>query len=907
MRRIANAVFALLFAAPLLLFSAASAAELVGLLSTAPVTAGGIGGQPAPNAICPEDQVVVGLAVNPVAFGSAVSDWGFFCRELNDRGQLASPSSESNSSYISVVGLPRNRIWCPDGQMAVGIQVVAGKVVSGGGLICAKAPSLDDRAETQVAGQGSRVDLQCPNESVLVGANVRLGEGVERIGGYCSSFRDYRLTYVPNGGSGEVPPPRVIKIGMSITLAKPLGLSRPGYSFDGWSDGEKTFRPFEVFYPKTVNTVLSAVWELLPPDQPKKPELIRDVAQVTVLVEAADTGGLPGYFIVKSGEGLTCTIPAKENSCVIGGLDGGKEYSFTVIAGNESGRSEPSETARTSTVNVPDPPMNIRAEFLREGLRLTWDPPVEDGGSPVRSYLISVSVNGGDIKQCGAISPKTECVISGIQGEDNYIISGISVNDVGESVPAVIAVKPGNPPVEIPNSELAALGKEPYRPADDPDGTLDVLVTGLALLVVAGSASGAAAFTERQDQKEISEVIYGHLIAIDRGSRWGDNSKTWKLPGGRALERTFNTLANSAGRFTSVVGRTLLDGTYFRAMFGSLYLILPATGVLLGYFASRSVDGEVLPPTIGWILSILALATLDAFSGLVSGLLFSAIVLFSSSSYSINSFLLLAGLISIMFAPTLIASSIRPLRRYLQSGNDFVERVGDYAFASLFAGWAAMKMIKGLPAFAEHTLAITEHARTIGVWTFLFVLLRLALEDVTVWAYPRRLVDTTAEEAESWRFYEATTPGVKTLIFTFLAAPFVANNWALAAGSAIFLLAELMPLIEHRLPNLKLVQQFIPKGAVKALVLILSGVLISELTSNKVVDPERRIAVAFVVLALPGLLIKFGAAIADASYDYKSWRRSRSGALVYDFGGVAVFAILAAHAWGINVLSWIGF
>lgn len=882
------------------LMSSGYGAELQGLTSTAPATAGGIGGEPAPNALCPQDEVIVGISITPVEVGQASPDFSFYCRGLDEKGSLTpSRSSSANSSNVDVLGNGRSSIWCPDGHAAVGIQVIANKVVSGAGLVCSTPPRFTDISNTSVLGNAPSTLLVCPARQALVGFNIRKSGGIERIGGYCSAFKTYRLFYATNGALGKVPQSVSVPFGEGITLPSSRDLTRVGFAFQGWSDGVDTFQPGETYFPKASNVTISALWRLLPPGKPSPPDLTPGIGQIDVEVSRPPNSARITYYLVSSPDGIECTIKSPDTSCVIGGLAGNRKYSFMVVAGNDSGRSEPSDPAFTSLISVPESPRNLRVNETESGLDVSWSPPENDGGSPVLSYFVGAldSREGAKVSECRVLAPETSCRFKSLFPGRTYLFSVVAINEIGQSDPLVAEPFRAGSGTQVVSSEVKG-----FKASDDPSGSLDLLVTGYALLLLASTAHRTF---DAHGQKEFTEINVGRLAVVNKVSSWGDKSKTWAIPGTLVVDRLFNKTAERVHPFTKMFGRSIADGSYIRAIFGAGYLTLPLLGITIGISAATSTDYLPLPPSFGWLLAGVAIAVADAFSGAVAAAAFSATIAIRGGLNSSSGLLTLLGIAAIMFAPALIASNARPLRRQVKDGNDLWERLSDYALASLFAGWAASKMVNALPAFAERTLPITDSSRAIGVCVALFMILRLLLEELAVWAYPRRLTETTPRLEEPWRYHEVVTPLIKTGVFVYLAIPFVGASWELFAGASIFLLGETVAIVEPFIPKSAKVHRWIPKGALKTLVMIFVGAAMTKLLISRVSDPLQQISLGFVLLGIPTLCLKFLVVSAVPSPDNQNWRASGNGLLAYRLGGILVFVALAAYALGYSITGWI--
>jgi len=74
----------------------------------------------------------------------------------------------------------------------------------------------------------------------------------------------YTVTFNVNGGNGTVPAAQTVQIGSDITLPSGSGLSKSGYSFDGWNtkaDGTGDNYDAGVTYTPTASIILYAKWD----------------------------------------------------------------------------------------------------------------------------------------------------------------------------------------------------------------------------------------------------------------------------------------------------------------------------------------------------------------------------------------------------------------------------------------------------------------------------------------------------------------------------------------------------------------------------------------------------------------------------------------------------------------------
>ncbi len=74
------------------------------------------------------------------------------------------------------------------------------------------------------------------------------------------SYTNFSVTYALNGGTGTLPTSGTKIIGETFTVAAATGLSKPGFSFGGWSDGTNTYRAGSVYTVGSANVTLTARW-----------------------------------------------------------------------------------------------------------------------------------------------------------------------------------------------------------------------------------------------------------------------------------------------------------------------------------------------------------------------------------------------------------------------------------------------------------------------------------------------------------------------------------------------------------------------------------------------------------------------------------------------------------------------
>lgn len=168
---------------------------------------------------------------------------------------------------------------------------------------------------------------------------------------------------------------------------------------------------------------------------------------------AAPNGGtISGYTIIDSvsGKPYNTTNPGME----VTGLQNGVEHSFTVIAHNEAGDSDPSAPSAPAYVDaVPDQMAAPTVEGTDGGLIVSWTP-ATTRGSAIHTYTVFVtSLAGGQpIAQSVSATAENTTTIRGLQNGASYLVSIQAQN--GAKSPSPVS----NPTQGSPHGPPSILG-----------------------------------------------------------------------------------------------------------------------------------------------------------------------------------------------------------------------------------------------------------------------------------------------------------------------------------------------------------------------------------------------------------------------------------------------------------------
>ena len=478
-----------------------------------------------------------------------------------------------------------------------------------------------------------------------------------------------------------------------------------------------------------------------------------------------------------------------------------------------------------------------------------------------------------------------------------------------------------------PDLVAAAEGfMQPYDPLDNPDDTQSTQVAAFALLSTLAAGKAASNnknselkfgensdatdeksrddFEESDDSEDLASVGAGGLALIKRSTSWGDRSRTWRHKGTQSVDHSWRSGAESISSFSPLAARTIGDGSYLRAILGSFSLIAYPIAVVLGIWALNNVDRQALPPATWLVIAIALLGTLDAMAGFFAAAIYAIGITVSGNIFTREEVLTVAGVMIIFFAPALLASAIRPVRRLISSGDDRWERITDYALVGLLSYFTLSKVVGALNGLSGLKLPISADAKQIALIVAIAITARVIFEDIATYLYPARLEVVSPDYKDPTTFQQVISLEFKTFLFVTLAIPFVGFNIQLLIGTFFFLLPSILGLtVGDKYPKLPGLGRVLPKGALKIIVMIFVGSIFANWAESLFEDPADFIPWSFALLAIPGLVFKFaGDFAAKPGYD---WRKTAFGHVIYRIGGIAIYILIVQMVRGVDLTAWL--
>lgn len=457
-------------------------------------------------------------------------------------------------------------------------------------------------------------------------------------------------------------------------------------------------------------------------------------------------------------------------------------------------------------------------------------------------------------------------------------------------------------PIDPEPVKAIKVGLQPYDPLSDPETTKGLHLAGFAALAALTSIKrNEKQSDEEQEQESLQSVSSGALKLLKNEPGRGDLSQSWDNRFTDESDFVFVSLAHRFNRFSPLLTRTIQDGNTVRAMIGSWAALLMPIGLILGIIAVINTGGQSLPPVWTIVALIMAIAIFDAFAGLIAGFVFFLAALVTGNITNRPEFLTTIGVMVLFFAPALLASAFRPFRRLIRNQDDMWERITDYALGTLLTFWVITKMVAAMNGLARLELPITDYGTELALIAAGLLLIRVALEDIAVEQYPMRLRALHVEIRKPSQAQKVRSLVFKIFVFFIMAAPFVGSTLNLVLGTLLFAIPQITSLsLEDNLPKKKL---YLPKGALKTVVMIFVMALASNLIEGAFSSPEAFLKWSFVVMALPGFFLHYLDAITDAPES--DWKTTEKGRMIYRVGGVIVFILMVLVVQGVDLASWI--
>lgn len=189
------------------------------------------------------------------------------------------------------------------------------------------------------------------------------------------------------------------------------------------------------------------------PSAPTSVNATKGAGQVSLTWTAPSSNGgsaILDYLIeYRAGNGSWLVFnhtASNATSTIVTGLTNGTSYTFRVSAINSAGTSSASSISSAATpLTTPDSPTNLSVTSGDTEVTLTWDAPVQNGGSAITNYLVEYKVSQGSWTSFSR-SATTETVarVTGLSNGSTYTfrVSAVNIEGTGNATSESSAVTP---------------------------------------------------------------------------------------------------------------------------------------------------------------------------------------------------------------------------------------------------------------------------------------------------------------------------------------------------------------------------------------------------------------------------------------------------------------------------------
>ena len=210
-----------------------------------------------------------------------------------------------------------------------------------------------------------------------------------------------------------------------------------------------------------------------------------------------DTAGVTGYVATVAPGGQSCTTTdVNDTDCTITGLTNGTDYVITVTTTGTGIDSLPSDPV--TPVGPPTAPLNVTGAAGDGRILVEWDPPANDGGSPITGYTVTTSPDGATCTTTGA----TFCTVLGLALGQTYSVTVNATNALGTGPDAgpvsVTVLASSSTALATSASEITegdSITLTATVTADTPTGTVEFFDGAVSLGSVAVTAGEAELVT----------------------------------------------------------------------------------------------------------------------------------------------------------------------------------------------------------------------------------------------------------------------------------------------------------------------------------------------------------------------------------------------------------------------------
>ena len=450
---------------------------------------------------------------------------------------------------------------------------------------------------------------------------------------------------------------------------------------------------------------------------------------------------------------------------------------------------------------------------------------------------------------------------------------------------------------------------DPFDPKQNPAQTQGLLVTlfALATVLLTNRKPGDGSRDEEDNLSEgESEEDRGSLESVNAGALpiradlvgTGDMRRRNRRRN-LGLDSLGIDLARMLNHVSYILARVTLDARYLRAIFGSKTWLLSLITLYCAWQGVNEINREALPLNYSWLLIIMVIAIFDSFAGFYASLGYFLSILFAGNLNTFTDVITVLGTMIVMYAPALIAGTIRPMQRTVDSGAALWDRLTDYAVGILLSAMAVQGLVTGLSGLSGVKLEVADQAQNFAIAAAIALVARMMLEEIAWYQYPESLCKETISITNGSGFRAFAKSFIRFFLFVAFTLPFVGPTGGFVIGVSIYTLGQIIPRINPKLPRSRIIGQILPSGIATIVALSLIGGFVSFWLASKITEPGRLIEVTFWVMALPGFLFALLNKFKGEPYvRFKSEKNLTAASVIL---GLALYGLLIAITAGVDL------
>ncbi len=414
------------------------------------------------------------------------------------------------------------------------------------------------------------------------------------------------------------------------------------------------------------------------------------------------------------------------------------------------------------------------------------------------------------------------------------------------------------------------------------------------------SSSSGGASGDGGDDAEYGSIEVEHDEFTTTQIAWGDALAWWSIPFMTWLDARTVAATHWTTQYSPVLSRIINDGSYLRAMLGSLMGILYLAAIAVGVLAvTPGAESMALSGSVLLLTAIVVFGAFDALAGILGMAAFTIATLIQYPITGLADIRYLLAVFIAGFAPIILSTTFRKIRRpHMESLMDVWERIVDVFMIAFIASLTTLSLIGGIAAYAGASVPLADNTNTIVLLVTGVALLRIVLEELAARSFSARLDRINPTEVAGPPLVQQWVSLVfKYTVLVVMIGDMVGWGWWLWLGSFVMFVPGILGMTFSDLPKSKLLSQIIPGGLAALLLATLLAGWSGDLVALFFADSPMYGQLSFLLVPLPVIITAIIGMFADGS---EKWYVERKLTWVYLIGGVGVFVstVLATDFFG---------